>query len=46
MSVPADPRTAQYQMNFRKGRFLVLVSGPSQELIHRFAQLVLVAISN
>ena len=47
MSTYADSSgSTQYQMNFRKGRFLVLMGGRSQDLVKRFAPFVLTAISS
>jgi hypothetical protein len=47
MSTYPDPRGfTQYETTIRKGRFLVTVSGRSQETIERFAKILVTAISN
>jgi hypothetical protein len=47
MGTYPDPRGfTQYETTIRKGRFLVKVSGRSEETIKRFAQILVAAISN
>jgi hypothetical protein len=47
MATYPDPRGfTQYQTTIRKGRFLVVLSGRSQETIERFANVLIAAISN
>jgi hypothetical protein len=47
MSTYSDPRGfTQYQATIRKGRFLVTVTGRSQETIERFAKILVTAVSN
>ena len=47
MNTYLDPRGfAQYETAIRKGRFLVFVSGRSQETIERFAKTVVTAMSD